>query len=80
VFVENAGDVEQLARRKLWRQATSATYVKDGSYQEGKELLRCSFTQAFDSLLSITKERGLESIDVIARSRNYEFKDAEEEG
>jgi T5orf172 domain len=53
VHVENAGEVEHRARSLLSEYAVVRSYVKDGVYQDGIELLKCTSEQALEALRAV---------------------------
>jgi T5orf172 domain len=57
VWVDSgAGDVEHTARRQLQRYKTMRMYEKDGSWQKGREIVRCSFSLAYEALSCLISE------------------------
>jgi hypothetical protein len=56
VWVDEGGRIEHDARRRLRRYKTLRMYEKNGSWQKGRETLRCSFRTAQEVLSDLISE------------------------
>jgi hypothetical protein len=73
VRIENAGEIEHLARRKLETHAVSRDYFKDGFGQQAVELLACSYTQAREALDAVIDGRDIFAFDRESGTKPYKF-------
>jgi hypothetical protein len=56
VWVDEGGNIEHAARRKLQPYKTMRMYYKDGSRQKAREILQCSFSMAQKTLSNLISE------------------------
>jgi hypothetical protein len=56
VCVDERARVEHAALRRLRRYQTLRMYEKDGSWQKGREIVRCSFSAALEALSQFTSD------------------------
>jgi hypothetical protein len=57
IWVDQAGKVEHDARRSLHDHQVLRMYLKDGSWQKGREIVRCSFAAALEALADCEGDR-----------------------
>jgi hypothetical protein len=53
VWVDEGGRIEHDARRRLRHYKSLRMYEKDGSWQKGRETLKCSFSMAYAALSNL---------------------------
>jgi len=74
VWVESgAGSVEHAARRQLQGYKTMRMYKKDGSWQKGREIVRCSFSVAFEAISGLISEEAKSSAWRSKHCSSFEF-------
>ena len=56
VWVDKYGDTEGKIQKLLAPYEISVSYIKDGKYQEAKEIFRCSFIVAKNALDEVMKD------------------------
>jgi hypothetical protein len=73
VWAEKGGKVEHDARRQLKRYKILRMYEKDGGYQKGREMVRCSFTKARCALYGLISDEAKAAECWSPHSSDYEF-------
>lgn len=71
----NALEVENLTKAMLKEKSTSILYEHDGKKQKTDELFKCSYSQAKEILIKVSKQNKYNSTTTINKiGTNYEFK------
>jgi hypothetical protein len=73
VWVDEAGRIEHDARRRLRRYQTLRMYMKDGSWQKGREIVECSFSMALEALFDSIGDDAQSSVWQSKYHHRYEF-------